>query len=79
MAYHLFYAELTRGVLSYISYMGMCRPIGLGTVFGPFCSENGCTLCPFWSGIGYDYYYFIILKFFNNDNSIIFEHHRQFR
>ena len=22
-------------------------------VFGPFRSENGYTLCPFWSGIGY--------------------------
>ena len=23
-----------------------------GRIFGPFWSENGYTLCPFWSGIG---------------------------
>ena len=37
-------------VLPYISHIGTCRP--LGRVFAPFWSENGYTLCPFWSGIG---------------------------
>ena len=26
-----------------------------GRVFGPFWSENGYTLCPFWSGIEYGF------------------------
>ena len=30
----------SRGVLPYISYIGMCRP-KLGMVFEPFWSENG--------------------------------------
>ena len=32
----------------------MCRPIWW--VFVPFWSENGCTLCLFWSGIGYGFF-----------------------
>ena len=31
------------GVLPNISHIGMC------------CVKNGFTLCPFWSGIGYDF------------------------
>ena len=27
-------------------------PLPKGMVFAPFRSENGYTLCPFWSGIG---------------------------
>ena len=42
-----------RGVLLYISYIGMCCSIGQGSP--PFWSEKGCTLCPVWSGIGYDF------------------------
>ena len=43
-----------RGVLPYISYISLCRPIGYG--FAPFSSENGSdTLYPFWSGIGYGF------------------------
>ena len=41
------------GVLPYVSYIGMCSPIG--SVFAPFWSENRYTLCPFWSGIGYGF------------------------
>ena len=26
-----------------------------GRVFAPFWSENGNTLCPFWSGFGYGF------------------------
>ena len=28
------------------------EPPPSGRVFAPFWSENGYTLCPFWSGIG---------------------------
>ena len=27
-----------------------------GRVFAPYWSENGYTLCPFWSGIGFDFW-----------------------
>ena len=37
------------GILPSISYIGMYLPIVL------FWSENGYTLCPFWSGIGYGF------------------------
>ena len=30
-------------------------PAPKGMVFEPFWSENGSTLCPFWSGIGYGF------------------------
>ena len=42
-----------RGVLPYISHIGVCRPKGEG--FALFCSENEYRLCPFWSGIGYGF------------------------
>ena len=38
-------------VRSYISCIGSAAPSG--RVFAPFSSENGYTLCPFWSGIAY--------------------------
>ena len=38
-----------RGVLSYITHTGMCRPRGYGT---GFCAVWR-RLYPFWSGIGY--------------------------
>ena len=44
---------LTRGLLPYISYIGMCGLIG--PLFALFWSENGYILCPFWSGIGYGF------------------------
>ena len=40
-----------RGVLPYISHIGVCRRVG----FWLFCSENGHRLSPFWSGIGYGF------------------------
>ena len=36
-------------VLPYICHIGMCRPKGWG--FGPFLSENGYRLGPFWTGV----------------------------
>ena len=39
------------GVLPYLNFIGMCRPIGAG-FFAPFWTENGPTFCPFWFGIG---------------------------
>ena len=41
------------GYSLYISFIGMCRPIGQG--FEPFWSENGYILCPFWSEVGYGF------------------------
>jgi len=41
-----------RGVLPYISHIGMCRA-PKGMVFEPFPYENWCRLFLFWSGIGY--------------------------
>ena len=42
-----------RGVLPYISHIGMCRT--KGKVFAPFLSENGYTLYSFWFGFGYGF------------------------
>ena len=42
----------TQGLLRYTSYIGTNdRPVG--SCFAPFWSENGYTLCPLCSGIGY--------------------------
>ena len=41
-----------RGVLPYISY----STAPSGGVFARFWSENGYTLCPFWSGIGHGFW-----------------------
>ena len=43
----------TRGVLPYISHIGMSSPEGW--VFAPFWSENGYSFCSLWSGIGYGF------------------------
>ena len=32
------------------------QPSSPGRVFAPYWSENRYTLCPFWSGIGYDFW-----------------------
>ena len=45
--------KIARGVLPYISYIGMCYPKGM--TFGPFWPENRYTLCPFWSGNRYGF------------------------
>ena len=43
-----------RGTLLYKPYRYVL-PHRVGLVFAPFGSENGCRLCPFWSGIGYSF------------------------
>ena len=44
---------ISRGLLPYISHIGMFRPKWYG--YGLFRSLNEYTLCPFWSGIGYGF------------------------
>ena len=43
-----------RGISLNISHIHV-PPAPLGTVFGPFWSENQYTLCPFWSGVRYGF------------------------
>ena len=43
-------------VLPYISYILKVCATPSGRVFVRFWSENGYTLCPFWSGIQYFFF-----------------------